>query len=142
MIITDIDFVDTNGKCCYDESKELFSSNYAIKNWFKYYEYSGKVKIDDSLKIGVADNQKLMITFQFKDDDGIWPRSFEDAFISSNLNLFDLEFVTNEAIFNKAKKFHNDKLNFAIKYGVDNDSEWNTPDYILEGLKWLSKVGD
>ena len=141
LVITDIDFVDDDGACEYDSNKELFSSNYAIKNWFK--KPGSKLKIDDSLKIGVHENySRIMITFQFKNDDGIWPRSFEDAFILTNLSLFSLESPTNELIFKTAKKYENKKLNFAIKYGIENTSNWKTPNYIIKGLEWLSEVGD
>lgn len=141
LVITDIDFVDEDGSCCYDSNKELFSSNYAIKNWFK--KTDPKLKIDDSLKIGVHENySKIMITFQLKNDDGIWPRSFEDAFILTNLNLFSFESPTNELIFKTAKKYNKKKLDFAIEYGIENTSNWKTPDYIIKGLEWLSKVGD
>ena len=143
LVITDIDFVESNKhnakKCHYDSTKELYSSNYAIKNWFNP-QNPNKLKIDDSLKIGVKDNPKVMITFQIKNTEGIWPRSFEDAFILANNDLFDLESLSNETIFDKADKI-NSKLDFAIEYGIEN-TDWKTPDYIIKGLKWLSEVGD
>ena len=101
-----------------------------------------RLKIDDSLKIGIKDNPKVMITFQIKNDEGIWPRSFEDAFILTNSSLFDLESLSNELIFKTAIKYRDKKLNFAIKYGINDTSKWKTPDYIIEGLKWLSEMGD
>lgn len=141
LVITDIDFVDDDGACCYDSNKELFSSNYAIKNWFK--KHGSKLKIDDSLKIGPHENySRIWITFQFKNDDGIWPRSFEDAFILTNSSLFGLESPSNELIFKTAKKYRNKKLNFAIEYGIEDTSKWKIPDYIIKGLKWLSEAGD
>lgn len=144
LIITDIDFIDINNnnkKCFYESDKELYSSNHAIKNWFGGSEESGNIKVDDSLKIGVNENKKLMITFQLKNDDDIWPRSFEDAFILTNPNLFDLEYPSNELIFDTANKHNTKKLDFAIKYGIENN-QWNTPDYIIRGLEWLSKEED
>ncbi|WP_296858400.1 ATP-dependent endonuclease [uncultured Methanobrevibacter sp.] len=142
LVITDIDFVDKNGKKCpYDSDLELFSSNYALKNWVNP-QSQGKLKIDDTLKIGVKDdNPKVMITFQIKNNDGIWPRSFEDAFILENYDMFDLKSLSNESVFNKAKKI-NSKLDFAIKCGIENNTHWKIPDYIKKGLKWLSEVGD
>lgn len=142
LVITDIDFVDDDGACYYDSNKELFSSNYAIKNWFE--KPGPKLKIDDSLKIGAHKNySRIWITFQFKNDDGIWPRSFEDAFILSNLSLFSLESPTNKLIFETVeKKYKNKKLDFAIEYGIENTTNWKTPNYIIKGLKWLSEAGD
>lgn len=142
LVITDIDFVDNDGnKCFYENGRELFSSNYAIRNWFGGSEDSSKLKIDDSLKIGVKDNQKIMITFQLKDKNDIWPRSFEEAFILTNSDIFGLDSPSNESISSRAEKI-NSKLKFAIEFGVEDDSDWNTPDYIIEGLKWLSDGGD
>ena len=144
LVITDIDFIDRNNndkKCFYEEDKELHSSNHAIKNWFKDSEEPGYIEIDDSLKIGVKENKKLMITFQLKNDDGIWPRSFEDAFILTNHGLFDLESPSNKLIFDTANKHNTKKLDFAIEYGIENN-QWNLPDYIIKGLEWLSKGGD
>lgn len=144
LVITDIDFIDRNNnnkKCFYEEGKKLHSSNHAIKNWFKDSEEPGYIEIDDSLKIGVKENKKLMITFQLKNDDGIWPRSFEDAFILTNLNLFDLESPSNKLIFDTANKHNTKKLDFAIEHGIENN-QWNIPDYIIKGLEWLSKGGD
>lgn len=144
LVITDIDFIDisnNNKKCFYEEGKKLHSSNHAIKNWFKDSEEQGYIEIDDSLKIGVKENKKLMITFQLKNDDGIWPRSFEDAFILTNQGLFDLESPSNKLIFDTANKHNTKKLDFAIKYGIENN-QWNIPDYIIKGLEWLSKGGD
>lgn len=142
LVITDIDFVDKNGeKCHYDSDLELFSSNYALKNWFNPQD-QGKLKIDDTLKIGVKDdNPKVMITFQIKNKDDIWPRSFEDAFILTNYKMFDLESPSNESIFKNANKI-NSKLDFAIKYGIKDKDNWKIPDYIIKGLNWLSEVGD
>ena len=143
LVITDIDFVDKNkSKCFYKENEELYSSNYAIKNWFKDSEEQGLIKINDSLKIGTAkENKKLMITFQLKNDNNIWPRSFEDAFILTNPDLFDLKSPSNKKIYDKAKKYDGKKTDFAIKYAIGEDP-WDTPDYIIEGLKWLSKGED
>ena len=144
LVITDIDFIDGNNnnkKCFYEKNKELYSSNHTIKNWFKDSEEPGYIEIDDSLKIGVKENRKLMITFQLKNDDGIWPRSFEDAFILTNLDLFDLEAPSNKLIFDTANKHNTKKLDFAIKYGIEN-IQWNIPDYIIKGLEWLSEGGD
>ena len=147
LVITDIDFVDKNNskysKCFYEENKELYSSNYTIKNWFKDSEEQGHIKIGDSLKIGTAkENKKLMITFQLKNDNNIWPRSFEDAFILTNPDLFDLKSpLSNEIIYNEAKKYGGKKTDFAIKYAIEKD-QWDTPDYIIKGLKWLSKGED
>ena len=144
LVITDIDFIDRNNndkKCFYEEDKELHSSNHAIKNWFKDSEEPGYIEIDDSLKIGVKENKKLMITFQLKNDDGIWPRSFEDAFILTNQGLFDLESPSNKLIFDTANKHNTKKLDFAIEHGIENN-QWNIPDYIIKGLEWLSEGGD
>lgn len=66
-------------------------------------------------------------------------RSFEDAFMLANRTIFDLngnkpeEFALDA--WNKAQKIS--KTEFALKYAIE-ETEWNIPLYIKEGLMWLS----
>lgn len=41
----------------------------------------------------------------------------------------------------KLRNMTEKKTDFAIKYAIGEDP-WDTPDYIIEGLKWLSKGED
>ena len=68
-------------------------------------------------------------------------RSFEDAFILANLNLFELDGKEidelEKAVFERAEEIGTkSKADFAIEYAIDK-KEWTTPKYIIEGLEWL-----
>ncbi|NRR22792.1 ATP-dependent endonuclease [Brevibacillus sp. MS2.2] len=66
-------------------------------------------------------------------------RSFEDSFMLANKDLFGI--VGNTSIelaqdaWEKAKKI--DKTNFALDYAINN-TEWNVPTYLKDGLCWLA----
>ncbi|MEX2601382.1 MAG: ATP-dependent endonuclease [Balneolaceae bacterium] len=119
------------------------SSNAGLSNWFGM---DGYVDLDE---IRTKDEQSKLsgcrrIAFQVEEDEnGLCGRSFEDAFILANTNLFglqDLESVELEnAVFEKAKKIGKEsKANFAIEYSIDK-TNWVVPKYICEGLEWLDK---
>ncbi|WP_081954095.1 ATP-dependent nuclease [Paenibacillus sp. FSL R5-0345] len=68
-------------------------------------------------------------------------RSFEDAFMLANKDLFEnlvgttsLEIA--KAAWDEAKKV--DKTNFALDYAI-NKTDWDVPRYIKEGLFWLAE---
>ncbi|MCI5179568.1 MAG: ATP-dependent endonuclease, partial [Candidatus Electrothrix sp. AW3_4] len=68
-------------------------------------------------------------------------RSFEDAFMLANRELFELNHLKGvqleKAVLTEAKKIQNSsKANFAIRYSVDK-TDWVIPNYICEGLGWL-----
>ena len=87
------------------------------------------------------------------EEDGYYPRSFEDAFINVNLatlkkyqdQLLGLknkdEIDTNGNIYDLTQKIIDKKSDFAssllyVAY-TDKSVEWTTPKYIWEGLEWL-----
>lgn len=87
------------------------------------------------------------------EEDGYYPRSFEDAFINVNLatlkkhqnQLLGLkntdEIDTNDNIYDLTQKIIDKKSDFAssllyVAY-TDKSVEWTTPKYIREGLEWL-----
>lgn len=89
------------------------------------------------------------------EENGYYPRSFEDAFI--NVNLAELkeqkaqllglknidEMDTSDDIYDLTKEIIDKKSDFAssllyIAY-TDKNVEWTTPKYIEEGLEWLQK---
>ena len=87
------------------------------------------------------------------EEDGYYPRSFEDAFINVNLatmkkhqgQLLGLknkdEIDTNDNIYDLTQKIIDKKSDFAssLLYAAytDKSVEWTTPKYIWEGLEWL-----
>ncbi len=90
----------------------------------------------------IKDNQRLAYQIPHSDDD-VCGRSFEAAFILANSQLFDG--VTDELTIDKAEQRENEvweatknieKINFALKYAIE-ETDWVTPRYIEQGLKWL-----
>ncbi|MCX6154063.1 MAG: ATP-dependent endonuclease [Candidatus Kapabacteria bacterium] len=148
IIITDIDSTkakQTNkGKryeACLVVTGESFS-NASIKNWFKTKDVdislAGiRAKTSQDKIIG-----KRRIAYQI-DETGknCCGRSFEDAFIITNPQLFNITEKDGEALalqaFNEAKDYSDKKTDFAIKYAFE-ETAWQTPLYIKEGLEWLS----
>ncbi len=84
------------------------------------------------------------IAFQVdENENGLCGRSFEDAFILANINLFELDGLhgdeLEQAVFDKAKEIGNEsKANFAIEFAVEK-TDWVVPKYIRDGLEWLDK---
>jgi len=73
---------------------------------------------------------------------GICGRSFEQAFILANQKLFGLEDdLKKEDLEIKSWDLAASvkvKSDFALKYAID-ETEWEVPRYILEGLRWLTQ---
>lgn len=66
-------------------------------------------------------------------------RTFEDAFILANRTYFGITGSTNEALANAAaaKAAKQKKSKFALTYAIKM-TEWITPRYIEEGVRWLA----
>ena len=68
-------------------------------------------------------------------------RSFEDAFILANRDLFGIKETGDEneiefQAYKQAKKFEKKKTDFAMKYSFEFE-DWSVPNYLEEGLIWL-----
>ncbi|MCI5183648.1 MAG: ATP-dependent endonuclease [Candidatus Electrothrix sp. AW1] len=147
LIITDLDSVKkTKGekKTTYPASivsTGSHSSNLGLSHWYGNDGYS---ELADILLKEVKD--KIVgyrrIAYQIPEqEDGICGRSFEDAFMLANRELFELNHLKGvqleKAVLTEAKKIQNSsKANFAIRYSVDK-TDWVIPNYICEGLGWL-----
>jgi len=142
LVITDIDTVDVNNdrkKC--KVSAGTHSSNACINRWYATNEEEKPTK--DNI-IGKSEDEKVhgnhRIAFQIPHTDGdSCGRSFEDAFMLANPNKFDITGSSpnerEDQAWEKAKKI--DKTDFAMKYAII-DTDWTTPRYIEEGLRWLA----
>ncbi len=167
LIITDIDSVKlekVNGKnrwhaCSVDEGES--TSNATIKNILEY-DKSNKKESFEKLKEHdgvISGNVKIAFQHKYKN---YHARTFEDSFIYENANnIFKLkesiEYLNSDSITEdnfklQEKQFYNfvfnelfnpnDKSNFASEIymlSVTENVEWITPNYIKEGLSWLSK---
>jgi hypothetical protein len=140
--------ISTNGNTVYKSypfSECTHSSNVGLSKWFGENGYSSlpnlanktdldKVKVFRRLAFEIPENGRIACG-----------RSFEDAFILANRELFGLE---NEAetdekqaekdAFDEAEKIgKNSKANFAIEYAIEK-TNWKVPKYIEDGLLWLA----
>ena len=166
LIITDIDTVyrkvgakkATYPACSVSDSECCNISNETIK----YYYAAPKFVYDGSVHSAWLENIKkhsqkcisdfVNVSYQCEEN-GYYPRSFEDAFINVNLAILKKyqdqllglinkdEIDTNDDIYNLTQEIIHKKSDFAssllyIAY-TDEKAEWTTPKYIWEGLEWL-----
>lgn len=167
LIITDIDSVklenvDGNNRwhaCSVDEGES--TSNATIKKLLDYDESNRKKSFDELKKHNGIINENVKIAFQHKVAK-YHARTFEDSFIYENIdnilkfknsiNYLDSDSITKGNFKLEGKQFYdfvfrrlfnqNDKSNFASEVymlGVTQKIDWMVPNYIKEGLSWLSK---
>lgn len=143
LIITDLDTIDAanNRKKC-KVSGGTHSSNACINTWFAPDDEE-KPEKEQLLAKSVGDKVKNVrrLAFQIPHSDGdACGRSFEDAFILANPALFEIAGDTpserEDQAWNAAKGI--DKTDFALKYAI-KQTDWTTPRYIEEGLRWLAE---
>jgi len=143
LIITDIDTVDSNNnrkKCKVSEGTH--SSNACINNWFSGDKDTDPPKdeiFQKEEKDKIVKYRRLAFEIPHKEGEACG-RSFEDAFMLENTELFSIDGETpqerEEQAWQAAKKI--DKTDFALKYAI-NETDWNVPRYIEEGLRWLAQ---
>jgi len=149
LVITDLDSVirtERDGErtlyhAC-EVARGTHTSNAGIKNWFDG-TIDGYMPLADC--IAKTGEQKVSgsrrIAYQVPEAGRTCcARTFEDALMMANAVLFDLTGDTDDQIahcaYNKIPD-KNEKTSFAMKYGVEQ-LEWTLPNYIIEGLQWLS----
>lgn len=141
LVITDIDSAEKVGgkskKC--RVAQGTHTTNSCIKSWFTEATITPAALLTktnaDKLK------ELIRLAYQIPETPGKpCGRTFEDAFILANLELFELhttqESEQAEAADGIAPK--ENKAEFALEYAF-NRTEWKIPLYIAEGLKWLSE---
>ncbi|MGC4098968.1 MAG: AAA family ATPase [Nitrospira sp.] len=147
LIITDIDTVGDDEKAC-KVSEGTHTSNACIKNWFSDEEpltskATKPVKITPLDLINKSDTEKIKrvrrLSYQVPEVDGkACGRSFEDAFMLENLNLFGL--TDDSADKNAGEAYIKaqavKKSQFALEYAIEK-TEWNIPRYIKD---WTNLV--
>jgi putative ATP-dependent endonuclease of OLD family len=144
LVITDIDTVKANNNnslvaCPVSDGAK--TSNACIKSWFDKPDIAPAtlMTIDAASKIA----GKRRIAFQLPETDGgACGRSFEDAFMLANPQIFGFAGPTEKdrevQAWEKAKGVK--KSEFALNYALTVD-QWNIPRYIREGLVWLADSG-
>ena len=168
LIITDIDTVyrKVGGKritypaCSVSDTNCCNTSNATIKYYYAAPEFVYGCSVHDAWLENIKNHCQKCISDFVKvsyqcEENGYYPRSFEDAFI--NVNLVELkeqkaqllglknidEMDTSDDIYDLTKEIIDKKSDFAssllyIAY-TDKNVEWTTPKYIEEGLEWLQK---
>lgn len=164
LIITDIDTVyqKVGDKIAYPSCRVLDpnccnTSNATIKYYYTAPDFAyGCTKYKAWLENLINHKNKCISNFANLsyqcEENGYYPRSFEDAFINVNLPLLkeqqaDLlglknkeEIDVNKDIYDLTKKIIDKKSDFAsslLYIAYTEDVDWTTPKYIQEGLEWL-----
>lgn len=165
LIITDIDTVyrKVNKKATYpacpvSDTNCCNTSNETIKYYYAAPEFVYGCSVHTAWLENIKKHSQksisdfVNVSYQCEED-GYYPRSFEDAFINVNLatlkkhqdQLLGLknkdEIDTNGNIYDLTQKIIDKKSDFAssllyVAY-TDKSVEWTTPKYIWEGLEWL-----
>jgi hypothetical protein len=139
LIITDLDSVVAAGGAACAVHDGMATSNACLNTWFA----GGDCSISSLL--AKTDSEKVKnrrrIAFQRPEvEGGPCGRTLEDAFMLANPALFAVTGDTpNEKELNArelAAKIK--KSDFALKYAIDKTG-WDTPGYILDGIKWLAE---
>ncbi|WP_444498914.1 ATP-dependent nuclease [Veillonella seminalis] len=141
LIITDIDFVDKNGKAC-RRAEAKRSSNGTINRWYRNkFDLNKKDKVLINKITDMLENEdelidcNLRLACQEREND-IHPRSFEEAIMNVNRELYGIEENVSEIEFDSNKE---SKTDFAFNLLFNKDfSNYTIPSYISKGLVWLS----
>lgn len=137
LIITDIDSVQQNEKkkrVAVPVANSQFTSNGCLKAWFGK-DISPADLLAKTPDDKIANDRRL--TYQIPEVDGnACGRSFEDAFILANPSFFELG-EDDQATLAYDLAASQKKSTFALKFAIE-ETEWNVPRYIAEGLRWLA----
>lgn len=143
LIITDLDCTVANEHghmvaCTFSESTG--SSNACLKEWFNENGAGPKEFIQKEPDRKIDGSRRL--AFQLPETaQSPCGRSFEDAFMLANADLFNIAgscIGENEKLaMEKAAKVK--KTDFALEYAIEKNS-WVVPRYIAEGLIWLAQA--
>jgi len=144
LIVTDLDSVDaSNNRTKCKVSAGTHSSNASVNRWFDpdggnsttLPELLAKTDIEKSINC-------RRIAYQVPHADGdACGRSFEDAFILANQNKFSVAGAASTERETQAWDLAQDvkKSEFALRFAI-NDTDWEIPRYIDEGLRWLGDI--
>lgn len=140
LVITDLDAAKKNAAEKYVACKVsvgTHTTNGTIKAWFDDKNISPAdliSKDDNEKKVGIH-----CLAYQVPEkNDEPCGRSFEDTFMLANSGLFVFQGDKEQGAWDEAKKIK--KSEFALKFAIE-ETEWNVPRYIAEGLSWLATAG-
>ncbi len=141
LIITDLDSVAAPGGAACPVHQGTATSNSCLRRWFTDSDSSLAALLtkDDASKI----EGRKRIAFQRPEvENGPCGRTFEDAFMLANPDMFSIQGATPDdqaqSAWDKLKEIK--KSQFALKYAIE-ETGWTAPGYILDGLRWLAIEG-
>lgn len=146
LIVTDLDSVGplANGKRAASRVHVGDrTSNSTIKEWF------GNEQVTPEELLALAETDEIVkgnryLAYQVPEEEKTaCGRSFEDAFVLANPDLFGFspgasDIETEVAADDQSRE--QKKSDFALRYSIA-ETVWNTPRYIHRGLNWLLSVG-
>ncbi|MCK4387085.1 MAG: AAA family ATPase [Candidatus Pacebacteria bacterium] len=154
LVITDLDSVKPNangGSCRVSEGTN--TSNISIKH-FLTDDFQSLKNLPEKDKIISRNDTKIYITYQIEEN-SYHARSFEDSFISLNLqfiknNKDNFNSLQNKGKLDGSSLDYFDIADFCIKkktefatdilfYSNEGFTNWKIPSYISQGLLWLMK---
>lgn len=161
LVLTDLDSVDNNGESCFPQrNSDQKSNNDTLKIWHPQKETLDElIDLPKTEHMTTSEGAPLYVAFQKPtqiSEKEVLSRTFEDALILAN---FDQEYFQKKTKIKTAKSAHQDgskslseslykyvqglkKGNFAFDclfHLADKESNsFNPPEYISDGLKWLS----
>lgn len=151
LIITDLDSVNTNKEAC-EVSVGVDTSNASLKHFLTFNDFDALKTLKDTDKVISRNNAQIKLSFQ-TEENSYHARSFEDAFIAKNLAFIcsfkdkfdslknrDLLEVTSINYFELSEKCIKKKPEFAadiLFFSEEGFTNWETPEYIKNGLLWL-----
>ncbi|MFC1589553.1 ATP-dependent endonuclease [Pseudomonadota bacterium] len=147
LVVTDLDSVrkdETGQRTTYPSSpcsQGIKSANKGIYMWFGKEERMALGEVREKTDEEKTTSYRKIAYQVSENDDEACGRSFEDAFILANREIFELDGDNEDEIelsaFIKAKAIGDDsKANFAIEYSIEK-TNWSVPKYIRDGLIWL-----
>lgn len=142
LVITDLDTVkstDNSRLVACPVSEGTRTSNACLKTWFDNTEITPEELIGKTVEERTKNNRLLAYELPHVYDDPCG-RSFEDAFMLANPELFTLQELAGPERESKAWKesCSINKTDFALEYAIER-TEWVVPRYIDEGLRWLAQ---
>ena len=156
LVITDLDSVDPakNRAACRADSAGAVTSNSSLKFFLGKSDISDLIVLPEAEKIVsdgsgyVAFQQKTSVD-SYAQGDILTGRTLEETLIYQNISLFSSKRIPSgivftgrllkdhEAVYQAIRGSSFKKTEFALDV-MSTSEEWETPEYIFEGLRWLT----
>ncbi|MFF2540131.1 ATP-dependent nuclease [Streptomyces cyaneofuscatus] len=144
LVITDLDAVKPDSakklkSCCVTEG--ITTSNEGVKKWFN----NDKITLAELAKSAAEEmpvTERRGLAYQVPETPGgACGRTFEDAFILANPEIFELKDFGSKSVAEQEQQARElaklqKKSNFALRIAVAEE-DWKIPRYIRRGLEWL-----